>query len=306
MKDINLPAGFPGPKKKFDWTPYLLLLPAFLLVVCIILYPICNAVYTSFFYYKMTDYKNIHFIGLENYRSVWQDAAFLASLGNTVRWVVITVSCQFLLGLALALLLNRPFRGRGLVRSVCFIPWVTPSVVIAMIWSWIYNGNFGILNLLLRALGLTGTNIAWLSNADTALYAEIATMVWQGLPFFTIMILASMQTVPVNLYEAAEVEGAGAWKKFSCITWPHILPTIITTILLRIIWVFNNVDVIYLMSGGGPGYSSMTLSLNAYIKAQKSLNFGYGSAIAVYGTIIILFFMSIYVRVTNKMKGEEV
>ncbi len=292
-------------KKKIDWTPYILLTPAFLLVGCIIIYPILNAIYTSFFYYNMTDYKNIHFVGLQNYIDVWSDAAFLESLGNTVKWVVITVSFQFVLGLGLALLLNQPFHGRGLIRSVCFIPWVTPSVVIALIWSWIYNGNFGILNILLRWLGILSRNVAWLSDASVVLYAEIATMVWQGLPFFTIMILASIQTVPYDLYEAADVEGAGRWKKFQCITWPHILPTVVTTILLRIIWVFNNVDVLYLMSGGGPGYSSMTLSLNAYIKAQKSLNFGYGATIAVYGTIVILIFMSIYLKAANKLKGTE-
>lgn len=292
-------------RKKTDWTPFFLLLPALLLVGGIIIYPILNAVYTSFFYYNMTDFKNIHFVGLQNYLDVWKDEAFLASLGNTVRWVAITVAFQFVFGLLLAVLLNRPFRGRGIVRSISFIPWVTPSVVIALIWSWIYNGNFGILNVLLRRLGVLQENIAWLSNAKVVLYSEIVTMIWQGLPFFTIMILASFQTVPDTLYEAADVEGASEWKKFCCITWPHILPTVVTTMLLRIIWVFNNVDVLYLMSGGGPGYSSMTLSLNAYIKAQKSLNFGYGSTIAVYGTIIILFFMSIYINVTNKMKGED-
>ena len=292
-------------KKRRNWTPFILLLPAFILVGGIIIYPIFNAVYTSFFYYNMTDFKNIHFVGLQNYIDVWKDEAFLASLGNTVKWVVITVIFQFVLGLLLAMLLNRTFHGRGLVRSICFIPWVTPSVVIALIWSWIYNGNFGILNVILHKLGLITENIAWLSNAKVVLYSEIVTMVWQGLLFFTIMILASFQTVPDALYEAADVEGATEWKKFCCITWPHILPTVVTTMLLRVIWVFNNVDVLYLMSGGGPGYSSMTLSLNAYIKAQKSLNFGYGSTIAVYGTIIILVFMSIYIRVTDKMKGED-
>lgn len=147
-------------KKRRNWTPFILLLPAFILVGGIIIYPIFNAVYTSFFYYNMTDFKNIHFVGLQNYIDVWKDEAFLASLGNTVKWVVITVIFQFVLGLLLAMLLNRTFHGRGLVRSICFIPWVTPSVVIALIWSWIYNGNFGILNVILHKLGLITENLS--------------------------------------------------------------------------------------------------------------------------------------------------
>lgn len=290
-------------KKKKDYTPFILLIPAFLLIVCIIIYPICYAVYTSFQYYAMFDLSNRHFIGLDNYFAVWQDAAFLASLGNTVRWILVTVCAQFLLGLALALILNQPFRCRGVLRSISLIPWVTPGVVIALMWAWMYNGNFGVINDLLIKLGIIGNKIAWLSQPSTALNSQIITMIWQGTPFFAIMILASLQTIPSDLYEAADVCGANILQKFRYITWPHIVPTVVITSLLRIIWVSNNVEVIYLMTGGGPGFSSLTLSLHAYIEAQKTLNFGYGSTIAIYGTLAMVVFMAVYLNLTRKQGG---
>ena len=293
-------------RRKSDiYVPIILLAPAFLLVVGVIVYPICYAVGLSFQYYKLTDIVNRHFVGLENYISVWSNETFLASLGNTVKWVGITVLCQFLFGLVLALILNTPFRGRGVIRSITLMPWVTPGVVIALMWVWIYNGNFGILNKCLTSIGILKENIPWLGSADTALYSQIATMIWQGIPFFAIMILAALQTISSDLYEAAEISGAGSWQKFIYITLPEIMPTIVTTCMLRIIWVFNNVEVLYLMTGGGPGHSSMTVSLVAYIRAQKSLDFGQGSPIAIYGTLLMILFMTIYLKLTRRGDEDE-
>ena len=293
-------------RRKSDiYVPIILLAPAFLLVVGVIVYPICYAVGFSFQYYKLTDIVNRHFVGLENYISVWSNETFLASLGNTVKWVGITVLCQFLFGLVLALILNTPFRGRGVIRSITLMPWVTPGVVIALMWVWIYNGNFGILNKCLTSIGILKENIPWLGSADTALYSQIATMIWQGIPFFAIMILAALQTISSDLYEAAEISGAGSWQKFIYITLPEIMPTIVTTCMLRIIWVFNNVEVLYLMTGGGPGHSSMTVSLVAYIRAQKSLDFGQGSTIAIYGTLFMILFMTIYLKLTRRGDEDE-
>ena len=293
-------------RRKSDiYVPIILLAPAFLLVVGVIVYPICYAVGLSFQYYKLTDIVNRHFVGLENYISVWSNETFLASLGNTVKSVGITVLCQFLFGLVLALILNTPFRGRGVIRSITLMPWVTPGVVIALMWVWIYNGNFGILNKCLTSIGILKENIPWLGSADTALYSQIATMIWQGIPFFAIMILAALQTISSDLYEAAEISGAGSWQKFIYITLPEIMPTIVTTCMLRIIWVFNNVEVLYLMTGGGPGHSSMTVSLVAYIRAQKSLDFGQGSTIAIYGTLFMILFMTIYLKLTRRGDEDE-
>ena len=292
-------------RKSDIYIPIILLMPAFLLVVGVIIYPICYAVGLSFQYYKLTDYVNRQFIGLENYISVWRNETFLASLGNTVKWVGITVACQFLFGLVLAMILNVPFRGRGIIRSITLMPWVTPGVVIALMWVWIYNGNFGVLNKCLTSLGIISKNIPWLGSSQTALYSQLVTMIWQGIPFFAIMILAALQTISADLYEAADISGANSWQKFLYITLPELMPTIITTCMLRIIWVFNNVEVLYLMTGGGPGHSSMTVSLVAYIKAQKSLDFGQGSTIAIYGTLFMILFMTIYLKLTRRGGEDE-
>lgn len=292
-------------RKSKVYTPIILLAPAFLLVVGVIIYPICNAIGLSFQYYKLTDYANRHFVGLENYISVWKNELFFTALGNTIKWVLITVIFQFIFGLILALILNTPFRGRGIIRSVTLMPWVTPGVVIALMWIWIYNGNYGILNKCLTAIGLINKNVPWLGLSETALYSQIVTLIWQGIPFFAIMLLAALQTIPTDLYEAADISGANIWQKFIYITLPELEPTIITTSMLRCIWVFNNVEVLYLMTGGGPGYSSMTVSLLAYMKAQKSLDFGYGSTIAIYGTLFMIVFMFIYLKFTKKVGRSD-
>ena len=243
-------------RRKSDiYVPIILLMPAFLLVVGVIIYPICYAVGLSFQYYKLTDYVNRQFIGLEN--------------------------------------------------SITLMPWVTPGVVIALMWVWIYNGNFGVLNKCLTSLGIISKNVPWLGSSRTALYSQIVTMIWQGIPFFAIMVLAALQTISVDLYEAADISGANSWQKFVYITLPELMPTIITTCMLRIIWVFNNVEVLYLMTGGGPGHSSMTVSLVAYIKAQKSLDFGQGSTIAIYGTLFMILFMTIYLKLTRRGDEDE-
>jgi multiple sugar transport system permease protein len=292
-------------KKKHDFTPLIMLAPATIIIVVIIVYPIINAVKMSFQYYVMSDYVNIHYVFFHNYIKAWKDPAFLISIGNSVRWILVTVTAQLLIGLVLALLLNQKFRGRSLVRTICLIPWLTPGVVIALMWSWIYNGNFGVLNDLLMRLGIISNNVAWLANAKTALNAQIVAMIWQGIPFFMLMLLAAMQTIPTDLYEVAEVSGANGWQKFRYVTFPFLVPTLLMTSLLRIIWVGGNVDVIYLMTGGGPGFSSMTLSVYSYIEAQKSMNFGYGSTLAVYGTLFMLVLMVFYVRLMSRNRGEE-
>ena len=152
------------------------------------------------------------------------------------------MACQFLFGLVLAMVLNVPFRGRGIIRSCYDVPWVTPGVVGALMWVWIYNGNFGVLNKCLTSLGIISKNIPWLGSSQTALYNQIVTMIWQGIPFFAIMMLAALQTISADLYEAADISETNSWQKFLYITLPELMPTIITTCMLRIIWVFNNVE----------------------------------------------------------------
>lgn len=281
-----------------------LLTPMFVLLGAIVVYPICYSVYLSFQYYVLTDKRNRHFIGLENYLAVFRDATFWGALKNTLIWVAVTLLAQFITGMLLACLLNKPFRGRGIVRSVTLLPWVTPGVVISLMWRLIYDGgNLGILNDLMKKTGLIAQNVPWLASADTALGAQIVSMVWQGIPFFAIMILAAMQGIPTDLYEAAEVDGCSAWKKYWYVTWPFILPTVIITIFLRIVWIANNTELIYTMTQGGPGTSSLTVSVYTYMQAQKSMNFGYASALSIVMTVMLSGFMILYINLLDREDG---
>ncbi|MDD3367970.1 MAG: sugar ABC transporter permease [Lachnospiraceae bacterium] len=266
-------------KKKTIW-PYVLLAPALIIIACVVLFPVINAILMSFQNYDLRRPKDICFNGISNYVALFQDKLFWGALWRTIVWVVAGVGFQFLFGFALALLLNQKFRGRGVVRAVSLIPWVTPGVLIGLMWRWIYDGNNGVLNDLLMMLHLITDNVPFLSQKSTAFPSVIVTIIWQGIPFFSLMILAALQGVPAELYEAADMDGATPFQKLFFVTIPSIKNTIFVTTLLRIIWVANSVDVIFNMTEGGPAYSTQTLSVYTFNKGN-ALNLGYASAMAI-------------------------
>lgn len=267
-------------QKKRSIYPYLLVAPALLIIMCVVFIPVINAIGMSFQNYDLRRPKEIHFIGLQNYIEIFQDNLFWGALGRTVLWVVFGVGLQFLFGFILAVLLNKQFKGRGVVRAISLIPWVTPGVLIGLMWRWMYDGNMGVINDILMKLGLTAENIPFLSQTNTAFPAVVVTIIWQGIPFFALMILAGLQGISPELYEAAEMDGANGIQKLFRITIPSIKNTLYITTLLRIIWVANSVDVIFNMTQGGPAYSSQTLSVYIYNKAN-ALDLGYASAMAI-------------------------
>jgi multiple sugar transport system permease protein len=273
-------------KKKFNFWPYLLLLPALLIIMTVVFIPFGNAILMSFKYYDLRYSNDIRFIGLKNYIDMAGDRLFWDSLLRTILWVILGVGFQFLFGFCLALLLNRNFRGRGLVRSVSLIPWVTPGVLIALMWRWIYDGNYGVLNDMLLRAGFISDKIPFLAQRSTAFPAAILTIIWQGIPFFAVMILAGLQGVPSELYEAADIDGATRFRKLLRITVPSLKNTIFVTTLLRIIWVSNSVDIIANLTEGGPAYSSQTLSVYIFSKGN-ALNLGYASAMAIVLAVLL-------------------
>ena len=284
--------------------PYYLVAPAVIFMLVIVAYPILNSFYMSLMDYKLFKISDIHFVGLDNYIAVLQDPVFRQSLWNTLWWVGLGVFFQFFFGLILALLLNEKFRGRGIVRSLILVPWVTPGILIGLMWTWMYDGNYGVINDVLVKLHILDQYMPWLAQSDTALLSVIVTIVWQGIPFFAIMLLAGLQTIPKELYEAAEVDGASPWKSFWMITLPMLTPTIFVTTLLRIIWVANSVDVIFAMTGGGPGYSTLTLSVYTFVKARTALDFGYASTMSIYLTLILSVVLLIYLYELQKREAR--
>jgi len=275
---------------------YALLSPAVLATLVIVFYPMTQAIVTSLFQNILWKPRDVRFIGLANYAAILQDPVFWSSLGRTAIWIGLTVPLQMLLGLVTALLLNREFRWRAVARGLILIPWALPSVVIGLMWAWIYNPQVGLLNDLLLRLGLLQRAVPWLADPGTSLYAIIAALVWQGFPFFAIMILAGLQTIPASLFEAAAIDGAGAWQRFWHVTLPGLRGVLVTAVMLRIIWVANSIDVIYVMTGGGPGYATHTLPLYAFKRTYSSMDFGYGSALAVTFSALLLGAIVLYLR----------
>lgn len=294
--------GQPTVKSKRDLLPYALVSPALIATIAIIFIPMFRTISYSFMNYILYKPDDKAFNGAANYIQAMNDSVFWSSFLHTIIWIVGIISFQFLLGLATAVLLNRSFPFRGLARSLILIPWVTPSVITALMWRWMYDGNYGVINQLLVQARLIERFIPWLANSSTALLAIIIALIWQGFPFFAIMLLAGLQAIPQELYEASEIDGASPWQIFLRITLPLLRPVIFTTILLRTIWVANSLDVIIIMTGGGPGYSTYTLPVYSYVKAYKGMDFGYSSALAVLLTIFIMIFVSSYIR--KILRGE--
>lgn len=289
--------------KKLNIWPYLLILPALIIVITVVFVPVVNAILMSFQNYDLRRPKEIGFVGLSNYIAVFQDSLFWMSLLRTIIWVVVGVGFQFVFGFILALLLNKKFRGRGLARSVSLIPWVTPGVLIGLMWRWIFDGNYGVLNDILLRIGLIDEKIPFLAQQTSAFPAVIVTIIWQGIPFFALMILAGLQGISPELYEAADMDGASGLQKLFRITIPSLSNTIFITTLLRIIWVANSVDVIFNMTEGGPFYATQTLSVYIFNKGN-SLNLGYSSTMSVLMTLLLLVVAVPYLKHLFKKQEE--
>jgi len=289
-------------RKKLNPWPYLLISPALIIIFTVVFIPAVNAILMSFQNYDLRRPKSIGFIGLENYLAVLHDQLFWQSLWKTVQWVVLGVGFQFVFGFGLALLLNKKFFGRGIARSVSLIPWVTPGVLIGLMWRWIYDGNYGVLNDILLKIGLISEKIPFLAQQSTAFPAVIVTIIWQGIPFFALMILAGLQSIPGELYDAADVDGANGFQKLFRITIPSLKNIIFITTMLRIIWVANSVDIIFNLTEGGPAYSTQTLSVFVFNKGN-SLNLGYAATMSIMLTLVLLLVAILYLK--NIFKNQE-
>ncbi|MGO4285388.1 carbohydrate ABC transporter permease [Bosea sp. TAB14] len=277
-------------------TPYGFLLPALLVTALVILFPVLQTAWYSLHDYILYDPDNFRFVGLRNFATALSDEVFWIALLNSAIWVAGIVSLQLLLGLVAALLLNQSFWWRGMARALVIIPWALPSVIIGLMWTWIYDFNLGVFNDILLRLGLISAPHPWLAQPSTALACIMLALVWQGFPFFTVTILAGLQTVPGELYEAAEIDGASPWRQFVHVTLPSIAGIVTTAVLLRVIWVANSLDVILVMTGGGPGYATHTLPLYAFLRAYTGMEFGYAASLSLMLTAILLGIVWLYVR----------
>jgi multiple sugar transport system permease protein len=277
------------------------LLPASVALGAIVAYPLVYGIYLS-----LTDANPLtqqsNYIGLENYRYLWEDSVYRQSMVRTILFTVAIVAIEFPLALILALMLNEPLRGRAIYRSLLLIPWVMPNVVAAVIWKWIYSPDFGLLNYGLKEFGIIDTYMNFLSDPGRALPAVIAVGVWKGIPFSTVVLLAGLQAVPHDVMEAATVDGANVWQRFRDVTVPSLLPIAVVVVVLRTVWTFNSFDLVYVLTGGGPGWATQLLSIYVYLSSFQYQQLGYGAAMAMTMIFVLAIPVAIFVRRTL---GEE-
>ena len=256
--------------------------------------------------YNLFNLKDIHYIGFDNFVSVIKSTSisFTQVLWNTLLWVVFSLIFQFLLGFLLAMMLRKPFTGRSIYCGFVFYTWALCGFAIGLIWSWLFNGQFGIINDLLMKAGIIKSNIGWLSEPRWAMVSVVITNVWYGVPYFGIMLLAALQSVPKELYEAATIDGCGSVQQLFSVTIPYIKPTIVSTVLLRTMWIMNFPDIIYAMTQGGPINSTNILATSMVTKVFTEYDYGQGSAIGVIIMVILFTYSIIYLKVMKKSEDD--
>jgi len=284
---------------------YTLVLPSVVLLMLLNLLPLAEGVITSLQNQLLTDPNRDAFVGFQHYYdALFVESDFWGSLGKTCVWTVGSVAGGYVVGLALALLLNLDIRFRNFFRAIFLIPWVMPDVVGALIWKWLYNDDYGVINYLLRQAHLIHGSIHWISSVQTAMLSVILVQVWKLYPLMTVVLLAALQNVPKELHEAAALDGAGRLQRFWYVTLPLIRTSSISITLLAGIWTFQNFDLVYLLTGGGPSQATMVLPTFIYQQAFFVLNMGYATALGVLLLLVILIFSSAYLLITRPNSEE--
>lgn len=276
--------------------PYLLLLPAMLAIVAIMILPIFYAIYLSGTDAQLLSIGNENWVGLKNYVTFFTSASLGKVLFATLMYVVLGVLLTYFIGLGAALLLNMPLRGKAVFRVILILPWVIPQVVLVLIWKWMLNPQYGVANYFLTALGIAAEPISWFTDVRFALVAIMLVTIWKQYPLSCLILFAGMKTIPADLYEAASIDGAGKWKRFTHITIPGLRYVTSVLVLLLVIWSFTNFVIIWMLTAGGPADRTATLSIYTYLNAFKFNKLGYGAAIGVVCLLVSLLFSIIYYR----------
>ena len=309
MAATTLNAPFPvtpvSPLRR-SWRRYragfLFVLPALLLYLVFMVYPFFRSIYFSFTSWNgVLPYKE--WVGLANYRELVQDSLFWLSLQHTVIWVVVGTIAPIVIGMLLAILLWRRPKGFTLFRTIFFMPQVLSTVVIGIIWNWIYNPIFGILNEGLDAVGLEDISRGWLGDPDVALYAVLVAAIWATIGLCFVIFLAGLQNVSKDLLEAATIDGANAWQRFWNVTVPQMASVINVVVALLLIWGFSVFDVIFVMTGGGPANATEVLATLTYKEAFTLNNVGYASSISVVITILSLIASVTFIRLRERQEA---
>lgn len=284
-------------------TGFCFILPAILVVGLLLLYPVCSSVFYSFTNKHLIK-PGYKFVFFDNYIKVLTDPDFLRAFLTSIKWTVVSLLSQILVGFTAALALNRVKKGQGVYRTLLIIPWAFPSIVIALSWKWILNGVYGFLPNLLVKLGLVSSLPQFFSSKALVFGTLVFINIWFGAPLIMVNVLSALQTVPRDQYEAAQLDGANAWQSFIHITVPHIRVVVGLLVVLRTIWIFNNFDTIFLITGGGPANLTQTVPIYAYNVGWGVKQLGVSSAVTVLLLIFLLVICMFYFKLLDKWEKE--
>lgn len=283
----------------------LFLLPGLFMILIMLYYPALDGIVMSFQDVKSFNIFSKKFIGLENYKNLFENASYWGTWKNTFVWVICCVSFEFLLGFGVALLLQKAFHGKKVYECVVFMPWALSGFMVGIMWKWMFNGSTGVFNDILIRLGILDMPMGFLSNPDYALRCVIIAKIWTGMAFFAIVIMAALKTIPADMFEAADIDGANSFQKFFAITLPSIRVILLLMVLLRAVQTINAPDLIFGMTQGGPAGSSHIASSYIMTEVIKGNDFGLVSAAGVILWIFTLVCTGIYIACTNTLKGGD-
>lgn len=281
----------------------LFIAPFVVTTLVFMVYPVAEAIRMAFFSYNPLRPDLSSFVGLANFEFLFSDPLFWDSFWQATVWTLLSILFQTVFGVGIALLLNRALFGMAVFRGLLLFPYIVPTVVIALIWRWIFNPEIGVVNYGLLAAGLISEPVYWLSTPTMAMASTIMLNVWKYTPFVVICVLARLQSVPLELYDAAKVDGAGIIRRFLDVTLPQLREVLIVVIVFRTIWTFNKFEEIYLLTKGGPGTSTFNLAVYSFEQSMASLRLGVGAATGVVMMIMLLAGSIVYLRVAGF--GEE-
>lgn len=283
-------------KLKAGITPYLFLLPCAALILLILIYPVLSGLLKSFYNENLLLPLKPEFVGADNFVQLFSDKMFMDALGRSIVWTLIILFFEMLLGLFFAVILNSDIYCKKFFRCLVLIPWIIPNAIAGIIWKWFLNESYGLLNYLLRSAGLVSHNLPWLSDAQLASFSVVAIIIWKSIPFVAVTLLAGLQAIPNDLYEAAQVDGAGVWRAFVHITLPMISKIATIIAILTSIWNFNQFEIIQVVTRGGPGEATLSLPVYIYRLFMQTFQTSYASSAAVIMMAILTVPTIVYVR----------
>ena len=288
--------------------------PSSLIIFGVLFIPIAYALFMSFNNLRLSD-RSYEFVGLKNYAQMFSDQNFMKSAGTTLLFTLLTVTAEIVLGVGVALVLSKQFKGRGFVRGLMILPWALPTVVNAIMWKWIFNANYGVFNAIMLKIGAIDRYQVWLGQPVSAFICVLAANIWKETPYVVLLTIAALATIPEDIYEAGKIDGANGWCAFWKITLPLIKPVVLILAITKTIWALQTFDLVYIMTVGGPMGATEFLTFLIHKNAFKFQKFGYSTAMSFTLSLLCFFLTYLYIKLfmgredgqgrARKLKREE-